>query len=303
MGCSGAIFKWQLTAFMGALGPHHEFVFLDGEIECEAAPGLENMAAGPYLCYYKSVSTPEVLRAHDQVQSFIEDEGPFDGVVGFSQGSALAASMLIHHTLTTPGDQPPFTFAILFSGNLPFSPDHSLYLNMWMNLVAKHETTTISPDLPGDSATSVPIGNGATQHHSSGPNGLGSNSNVLTNLLGPAQDMHELLFASLSNSSNGRAVLEAFQIDPSSSKSCRPYHPQWIEARVRVPTLHIVGKIDPFAAQAYRLYDLCSSDARHMIEHPGGHDVPRDGRPMNVAVERALETIERSKLLTSGLIF
>jgi predicted esterase len=42
---------------------------------------------------------------------YLKIEGPFDGVIGFSGGAALAASLLIRDA----GLQPPFKVAILFS--------------------------------------------------------------------------------------------------------------------------------------------------------------------------------------------
>jgi hypothetical protein len=53
----------------------------------------------------------------------IEEEGPFDGVLGFSQGSSIAASLMLDHEINHPRDPPPFSFAILFSCFMVVSPD------------------------------------------------------------------------------------------------------------------------------------------------------------------------------------
>ncbi|PYI30057.1 hypothetical protein BP00DRAFT_426927 [Aspergillus indologenus CBS 114.80] len=53
----------------------------------------------------------------------IEAEGPFDGVIGFSQGASLALSILYHHEISHPSRPPPFRFAVFFCAVLSISPD------------------------------------------------------------------------------------------------------------------------------------------------------------------------------------
>ena len=57
--------------------------------------------------------------------AFIEEEGPFDGVMGFSQGAGLAVSYLIHQTQEEPKTSRlclGFRCAILFSGGVKEDP-------------------------------------------------------------------------------------------------------------------------------------------------------------------------------------
>ena len=57
--------------------------------------------------------------------AFIEEEGPFDGVMGFSQGAGLAVSYLIHQTQEKPKtsrSSPRIRCAILFSGGAKDDP-------------------------------------------------------------------------------------------------------------------------------------------------------------------------------------
>lgn len=53
----------------------------------------------------------------------IEDEGPFDGVLGYSGGAGLAAQLIIRDQERYPDKLPserPFRFAIFFNGTTPF---------------------------------------------------------------------------------------------------------------------------------------------------------------------------------------
>ena len=49
----------------------------------------------------------------------MEEEGPFDGIIGFSQGAALAATYLLRFSQEKPHEPLPFKCAIFFSGGVP----------------------------------------------------------------------------------------------------------------------------------------------------------------------------------------
>ena len=64
-----------------------------------------------------TVDLDSARRALDFVQETIDEEGPFDGVIGFSQGATLALALLLRHSTDHPLDPPYaiFKFAIFFS--------------------------------------------------------------------------------------------------------------------------------------------------------------------------------------------
>lgn len=77
---------------------------------------------GPYRCYY-NLPTPSLVRqAHEFIYEIIEEEGPFEGIIGFSQGAALASSMMLQHAKSNPLDD-MFKFAIFAGASLPYNPD------------------------------------------------------------------------------------------------------------------------------------------------------------------------------------
>jgi predicted esterase len=57
-----------------------------------------------------------------QLNAYVDTEGPFDGVIGYSQGASLAAMYLIQHSKKNPTAPLPFKCAIFFSGGIPLDP-------------------------------------------------------------------------------------------------------------------------------------------------------------------------------------
>lgn len=53
---------------------------------------------------------------------FIEREGPYDGVIAFSQGGCLASTFIIHHIQQHPNKPLPFKCAIFLSSITPADP-------------------------------------------------------------------------------------------------------------------------------------------------------------------------------------
>lgn len=110
------------------------FHFLDGELDSPApGPGIEGFYEGPYLNYHKwprnfnSEDEKTVADAYDILSEFIEEEGPFDGVLGFSHGASLAYGFLAQDTnnngLCVSGSL--FRCAAFFSAIPPFRMNES----------------------------------------------------------------------------------------------------------------------------------------------------------------------------------
>lgn len=98
------------------------FDFVDGEVDCNAAKEVKNLFPAPYYCYYRLPTFENVQEAHELLDELIEDQG-FDALLGFSQGSALAASYLLHRQEADAGSVPPVKLAVFISASLPFSID------------------------------------------------------------------------------------------------------------------------------------------------------------------------------------
>lgn len=68
---------------------------MDAPHECPPAPGIATIYPPPYLAWHSEYEPRNIRAAHNFLRSIIEEDGPYDGVIGFSQGAALAASLLL----------------------------------------------------------------------------------------------------------------------------------------------------------------------------------------------------------------
>jgi pimeloyl-ACP methyl ester carboxylesterase len=84
--------------------------------------GIEDFFSEPYFCWY-SLPTPAGLQAaFELLEETIEDEGPFDGVIAFSQGAAVGSSYILQCLKESPA-RSPFKCAIFFCAAMPFDLD------------------------------------------------------------------------------------------------------------------------------------------------------------------------------------
>lgn len=115
----------SIAALRSRLSAQHTFDFIDAECYCPAAPGIAELYPSPYLCWYEQGNPEDVQAAHDYLVSVIEEDGPYDGVIGFSEGAALAASLLLWDE-SSPVYKPRFKVAILFNSVVPLVPAKEL---------------------------------------------------------------------------------------------------------------------------------------------------------------------------------
>jgi len=70
-----------------------------------------------YFNYFNADSAESMQKALKELHSYVQQEGPYDGVLGYSQGAALAATYLALQT-----SPPPFKCAVFLSGARPADP-------------------------------------------------------------------------------------------------------------------------------------------------------------------------------------
>lgn len=117
------------------------FHFVEGDIDSEPGPGIAGYYDGPYYSYYKfprsfSDDDSSIQEAYEHLYEIIDEEGPFDGVLGFSHGGTLASGLLIHHAKMHPRAPPLFRCAIFVNSLPPFRMNPG-------------ENPVIDPDLDG----------------------------------------------------------------------------------------------------------------------------------------------------------
>lgn len=101
------------------------FHLVEGDIDSEPGPGIAGFFDGPYYSYYKfprsfSDDDTSMLEAYDLLYEIIKEDGPFDGILGFSHGGTLASGFLIRHAKMYPNDPPLFRCAIFLNSLPPF---------------------------------------------------------------------------------------------------------------------------------------------------------------------------------------
>lgn len=78
--------------------------------------------ADAYFNYFDHTSTSSMKTALAQLATYLELEGPYDGVLAYSHGAAFAATYMIQQAQLYPTLPPPFKCAIFFSGGIPLDP-------------------------------------------------------------------------------------------------------------------------------------------------------------------------------------
>lgn len=199
----------------------------------DADSGIDSFYPGPYYSFYELPTKPQVAAALDLLDEAIDDEGPFDGVIGFSQGAALAASYMLQDAKRV-SPRHPFKCAVFFCASMPFDLDSSPF--------------TIAPD-------------GTARL-------VGSNQRISA-----AEVRVSIPEASTTSAGGGYAG----RWDAETPFLWRYQPSRTIKPRITIPTTHIWAANDrAYRQQSMQLRQLCLPQHQQVVEHRGGHDIPRD---------------------------
>ncbi|OKL56915.1 hypothetical protein UA08_07742 [Talaromyces atroroseus] len=313
MGTNADIFRAQTASFRSLLPSYYTFYFPEGEYECAAADGIAEVYPGPYLCWYPFPPTLDHLsEAHELIWNIIEEDGPFDGVMGFSQGAALAASILLHHEKNTPLETPPFRFAIFICASLPFSVDQTsgfeltqvfTYsgdpmpgdLNRWQDLVNREQLTDQKPNnepfqLDAQELQSFvePISRASSSNNIAATNSSSSYSD---------SDSVSTEDTTLSdNCSLGDGEEVPLSVNTNGTRIFR-FHPEVDTVRISIPTAHVYGKNDPYLSQSVQLVNMSQLDLVRAMDHGGAHDIPRSNSVTKAIADTIEKTIMKSEFM------
>lgn len=104
-----------------------QFDFIDAPFEGSPAPGIAEQFKPPYFVWNRHYTPSEVSNVHDYVRTTVAQKGAYDGVVGFSEGAALAAALLLDDAADTNSRHKPiFRFAVFFNAINVLSPSEAL---------------------------------------------------------------------------------------------------------------------------------------------------------------------------------
>ncbi|KAL4898872.1 serine hydrolase FSH [Aspergillus multicolor] len=262
-GTSAHIFKSQTAAFRRTLPPSYTFDFISAPFPSPPAAGISAIYPdAPTYTWYRETTPSGLCDAHRHILDYIAKNGPYDVIMGFSQGCSLIGSLLLYHSYDKHHQQPntknrnengnggddgiPFKAAIFICGGIP------LYALRDMGLPissAAEEINKATGALLQNTATSLST---YASDISLIKRGVGLwDGNVSANSLihdpgvrPPRDDVFGLDFTSF---------------------------PDW--ATITIPTVHVYGAKDPRWPAGVQLAEFCSDKVE--FDHGGGHDIPR----------------------------
>ncbi|KAI9690814.1 MAG: hypothetical protein M1822_008433 [Bathelium mastoideum] len=130
------VFEIQTAALRHELGSSHTYDFVEGLRPSEMDRGISSISAsdGEYFKYYEPYDSTSFRKALDDLGKYLDTDGPFDGVIAFSQGCSLAAAFIIEEQRRQvqagngdPASASSFKCAVFFAGRPPYvdaGPEH-----------------------------------------------------------------------------------------------------------------------------------------------------------------------------------
>ncbi|KAH8673374.1 serine hydrolase FSH [Xylariales sp. PMI_506] len=122
-GTNSQIFEMQSAALRYDLGDYHTYDWAEGTVRAEMAPEIRDTfpADDQFFEYFEQGSPESYRNALNQLDEYIAAEGPFDGVIGFSQGAGLAANHIARKCKqgSKDGDDSGFKCAIFIGCGYP----------------------------------------------------------------------------------------------------------------------------------------------------------------------------------------
>ncbi|KAI4158303.1 MAG: hypothetical protein LQ342_007569 [Letrouitia transgressa] len=238
-GTSASIFKSQTTTFRAKLPAHFTFDFHDGFLPSSPAAGIDLFYPPPYYSFWNEQTPSAIRTSHAWLDSLIARQGPYDGVMCFSQGCSLIASYCLYHQSETPSSPLPFKVAIFICGGVPFLAleDLGVEISERAREINNSSSRALSEQASADSI-------------------LASGSNRWIAVDGTVAGTNKVV-----NPAN------VFGLDFTRIPG---------NLRIKIPTVHVFGSKDPRYPASLQLVQISEGKLRKTYDHGGGHDVPRN---------------------------
>lgn len=91
-------------------------------MSCEEIQGFLSSGDDSFQ-YFEANDVKTCQKVLIDLRNYLAVEGPFDGVIAFSQGVTVASTLIVQHARRNPCAPPVFKCAIFFSGGQPCDPD------------------------------------------------------------------------------------------------------------------------------------------------------------------------------------
>lgn len=202
------------------------------------------------------------------IDEVIEEEGPFEGVFCFSQGSATLVSYLLEWVEKDPTEPLPFRFAIICSPTIPLAGDPA-YCQSIINSI--------------DSADEARI--------------RSSKDEEIAQLTGAVHTAIKSLVTTIDKTEGITRQPRSFFLDRDLSDVPWALHPELCSQRICLPSLHVSSKQDLYTQEESAIVrSFFQSGTTRVFEHSAGHDIPRSGSEVGQLLS-AMEWVASQSLL------
>ena len=250
----------HLADQVGNYGPQELRNATDDDGYSGMRPDLE----GPFFSHTAGYSLSKMTDAIEHLHSTIEEFGPFEGVLGFSQGAAVALSYMYQEQVSMK--EAPFKFALCFSSVMPFSADADCCKNVIQRLCSSqyNPLAALSPHEPD----------------------LSNDERLFRDLVRRTLVAAQEEGQALPEPTDDLKIFAA----GNDAEAPRMMHPQLLKEKLRIPTVHVTGKrdFDCMRNMSNAAYALCDARMSKKLEHNGGHQPPQKDAEVKAAV-RAME--------------
>lgn len=238
----------------------YHFDFVDAPFHCAPAPGVKVLFESSYYTWWPKPTINAIRGAHHWLGDYIAENGPYDAVMGFSQGCSLIGSYLLYHAREAPGEELPFRGAVFVCGGLPLE---------------------VLDDL------GLPVSQKAQDINDETVRLLKQRAGALTDL---AKNLDQIqLGKGLWDSTEG-LVHDPDEMPDESDVFGLDFTLMPPDVFIRIPTVHVYGAKDPRWPASVQLAHFCRN--RKMYDHRGGHDIPRSTE-VSVAIAKLIEELRK----------
>lgn len=223
----------------------------------------------PQYAYYNPLVPSSVVDAEEHLLDLIEQEGGFDGVLGYSGGAAFAAQAIIRHSQRDTSE-PLFRFAIFINGGTPIK---AFSLSEEKILVDVVDTTALDKELE---ATYLRPSNMRVRK--------GDSREEAERAIESRKK--EIKAVQTGKLADGRYFLRSGEL------GLTRYGGAEDGPLIDIPSLHIRCPTEDDADLGLNLLNLCNPELVREHHHPFGHDFPRGQDEMRKISEKIMELAE-----------
>lgn len=247
--------------------------------------------------WHERYDPQSIEKVHHYLESIIEDDGPYDGIIGFSEGAALAASYLLSKeyraSLGELSGEPEneLKLAMFFNSVKPYSPSEDIgcdaseefqqelrrHSDFLKGEEVQRRKSSLSEDLDHINALSERRQSMVSQRRDS----------IIAWRSKGFQERRDSISSSDDEVTDCKAQAQLWN---SLFSPVLCFDPDSFPCKVQIPTLHAIGARDPFINYSTELTKLCDPEQMEIVLLDIGHDIPRTGEGLTSIVD-AIELI------------